>query len=220
MGGEQKLTGPDLAVGIALTDLRDGEMLVGHAGGEAVLLARRGEEIFAVAATCTHYSGPLGEGLLVDATVRCPWHHACFDLRTGAPVRAPALNPIACYEVETKGGRVRVGARMPDRQSPVLEAKAPERIVIVGAGAAGHAAAEVLRREGYRGRLTMISADSAPPVDRPNLSKDYLAGNAPEEWIPLRPAEFFAEHDIELMLEARVRSLDTKGREVVLADGR
>src|SRR6187200_2035430 len=219
MGGEQKLTGPDLAEGIALAELRDGAILVGHAHGEAVLLARRGEEIFAVGATCTHYSGPLGEGLLVDGTVRCPWHHACFDLRTGAAVRAPALNPIACYEVETKGGRVRVGARKPGRQPPALD-KAPERIVIVGAGAAGHAAAEALRREGYRGRLTVISADSAPPVDRPNLSKDYLAGNAPEEWIPLRPAEFFAEHDIELTLEARVRSLDTKGREVVLADGR
>ena len=108
MGGEQKLTGPDLAEGVALSALRDGEMLVGHASGEAVLLARRGDEIFAVGATCTHYSGPLGDGLLVDGTVRCPWHHACFDLRTGAALRAPALNPIACYDVETKGGRVRV----------------------------------------------------------------------------------------------------------------
>jgi nitrite reductase/ring-hydroxylating ferredoxin subunit len=220
MGGEQKLTGPDRAAGIAVAELRDGEMLVGHARGEAVLLARRGEEIFAVGATCTHYSGPLGEGLFVDGTVRCPWHHACFDLRTGAPVRAPALNPVACYDVETKDGRVRVGARKPERPPPALDAQLPERIVIVGAGAAGHAAAEMLRREGYRGRLTMISADSAPPVDRPNLSKDYLAGNAPEEWIPLRPAEFFAEHDIELMLEARVRSLDTTQREVVHVDGR
>src|SRR5688572_20382019 len=219
MGGEQKLTGPDLAAGIALTDLRDGETLVGRAGGEAVLLARRGEEIFAIGATCTHYSGPLGEGLLVDGTVRCPWHHACFDLRTGAALRAPALNPIACYEVESKDGRVRVGARKPERQPPAFEAKAPARIVIVGAGAAGHAAAEMLRREGYRGQLTMIGADSAPPVDRPNLSKDYLAGNAPETWMPLRPAKFFAEHDIELMLAARVTSLDTKRKQIVLADG-
>ena len=220
MGGEQKLTGPDLAAGIPLADLREGETLVGHARGEAVLLARRGEEIFAVGATCTHYSGPLGEGLLVDATVRCPWHHACFDLRTGAALRAPALNPIACYEVETKGGRVRVGGRKPERQPPALEDKAPARIVIVGAGAAGHAAAETLRREGYRGQLTMIGADPAPPVDRPNLSKDYLAGNAPEAWMPLRPAEFFAEHDIELMLRKRVTSLDAKRKQIVLADGR
>jgi NADPH-dependent 2,4-dienoyl-CoA reductase/sulfur reductase-like enzyme/nitrite reductase/ring-hydroxylating ferredoxin subunit len=219
MGGEQKLTGPDLAEGIELGALGDGGMLVGHAHGEAVLLARRGEEIFAVGAACTHYSGPLGDGLLVDGTVRCPWHHACFDLRTGAALRAPALNPIACYDVETTGGRVRVGARKPERQPPSIEAKA-RSIVIVGAGAAGHAAAEALRREGYRGKLTMVGADSTPPVDRPNLSKDYLAGNAPEEWIPLRPPEFFAEHEIELLLGTRVTALDTSRKQILLADGR
>jgi NADPH-dependent 2,4-dienoyl-CoA reductase/sulfur reductase-like enzyme/nitrite reductase/ring-hydroxylating ferredoxin subunit len=219
MGGEQKLTGPDLAEGIELGALGDGGMLVGHAHGEAVLLARRGDEIFAVGAACTHYSGPLGDGLLVDGTVRCPWHHACFDLRTGAALRAPALNPIACYDVETTGGRVRVGARKPERQPPSIEAKA-RSIVIVGAGAAGHAAAEALRREGYRGKLTMVGADSTPPVDRPNLSKDYLAGNAPEEWIPLRPPEFFAEHEIELLLGTRVTALDTSRKQILLADGR
>jgi NADPH-dependent 2,4-dienoyl-CoA reductase/sulfur reductase-like enzyme/nitrite reductase/ring-hydroxylating ferredoxin subunit len=219
MSGEQKLTGPDLVEGVALSAVRDGEMLLGHARGEAVLLARRGAEIFAVGATCTHYSGPLGEGLLVDGTVRCPWHHACFDLRTGAALRAPALNPIACYDVETQDGRVCVGARKPEPEPPSLDAKA-RRIVIVGAGAAGHAAAEALRREGFRGKLIMVGADSAPPVDRPNLSKDYLAGNAPEEWMPLRPPEFFAEHEIELTLGARVTSLDTKGKQIVLADDR
>ena len=97
MSGERELSGPDLSGRIALTALGDGRKLLGRSNGEAVLLARRGEEIFAVGATCTHYSGPLAEGLLVDGTVRCPWHHACFDLRTGAPLRAPALNPIPCY---------------------------------------------------------------------------------------------------------------------------
>jgi NADPH-dependent 2,4-dienoyl-CoA reductase/sulfur reductase-like enzyme/nitrite reductase/ring-hydroxylating ferredoxin subunit len=220
MGGEQKLTGPDLGTGIALTDLAEGKPLVGHAGGEAVLLARRGSDIFAVGATCTHYSGPLGEGLLVDHTVRCPWHHACFDLRTGAALRAPALNPIACYEVKVEDGRVRVGARKPEAPTPASPPGAPGRIVIVGAGAAGHAAAERLRREGYRGELVMIGADAAPPVDRPNLSKDYLAGNAPEEWLPLRPPEFFAEHRITLELGVRVTSIDTAQKQVVLDDDR
>src|SRR4051812_25750580 len=125
MGGQQKLMGPDLADGIALSELADGKMLLGHAGGEAVLLARRGNEVFAVGATCTHYSGPLGEGLLVDDTVRCPWHHACFDLRTGAPLRAPALNPIACYDVKVDGGSVRVGARKPKATAPASPAAAP-----------------------------------------------------------------------------------------------
>ncbi len=220
MGGEQKLSGPDLFEGVALAEVGDGKMLLGHANGKAVLLARRGEEIFAVGATCTHYLGPLGEGLFVDETVRCPWHHACFDLRTGAPVRAPALNPIPCYEVIRQGERVRVGARLPKPKAPPSPAGAPARIVILGAGAAGHAAAETLRREGYRGQLVLIGADAALPVDRPNLSKDYLAGTAPEEWLPLRPREFFVEHEIDLQLGARALSLDTARKQVLLDGGR
>ncbi|HET7134208.1 MAG TPA: FAD-dependent oxidoreductase, partial [Gammaproteobacteria bacterium] len=170
--------------------------------------------------SCTHYGGNLGDGLATGTTVRCPLHHACFDLRTGAALRAPALNPIACYEVKVEGGRVRVGARKPEAPTPASPPGAPGRIVIVGAGAAGHAAAERLRREGYRGELVMIGADAAPPVDRPNLSKDYLAGNAPEEWLPLRPPEFFAEHRITLELGVRVTSIDTAQKQVVLDDDR
>ena len=100
--GETPLSGPNLAQGIPLSILADGAMLVGHAGGEAVLLARRGDEVFAVGAACSHYSGPLAEGLLAGDTVRCPWHHACFSLRTGAALRAPALNPIPCWRVEQR----------------------------------------------------------------------------------------------------------------------
>jgi apoptosis-inducing factor 3 len=219
MGEEQKLSGPDLSEGVALSQLAHGKMLLGHARGEAVLLARRGEKIFAVGATCTHYSGPLSEGLLVDATVRCPWHHACFDLRTGAPLRAPALNPIPCYEVTRQRGRVRVGKRLPELRLPASPNGAPGRIVILGAGAAGHCAAETLRREGYRGQLVMIGAEADLPVDRPNLSKDYLAGSAPEEWLPLRPREFFDEHGIELVLGVRARSVETARKQVVIESG-
>jgi NADPH-dependent 2,4-dienoyl-CoA reductase/sulfur reductase-like enzyme/nitrite reductase/ring-hydroxylating ferredoxin subunit len=220
MGEEQKLSGSDLSEGIALSDLADGKMILGHAGGEAVLLARRGEEIFAVGASCTHYSGPLSEGLLVEGTVRCPWHHACFDLRTGAPLRAPALNPIPCYEVMRQHGLVRVGKRMPEPKEPARLDGAPARMVILGAGAAGHSAAETLRREGYHGQLVLIGADADLPVDRPNLSKDYLAGTAPEEWLALRPREFFEEHAIELVLGARALSVNTARKQVILDGGR
>src|SRR5918995_1735157 len=103
-GGEQELKGPDLSSGIPLSDLADGAMLLGHAEGEAVLLARQGDEIFAIGATCTHYGGPLAEGLLVEDTVRCPWHHACFSLRTGEAVRAPAFDPVPCWRVERRDG--------------------------------------------------------------------------------------------------------------------
>jgi NADPH-dependent 2,4-dienoyl-CoA reductase/sulfur reductase-like enzyme/nitrite reductase/ring-hydroxylating ferredoxin subunit len=241
-GGQEELKGPDLSSGIPVSDLADGAMLLGHAEGESVLLARRGDEIFAIGATCSHYSGPLAEGLLVEDTVRCPWHHACFSLRTGEPVGAPALNPVSCWRVERTQDRVRLTGKIDrDPLAPSDEAKrgvtrtrarahaasraapptrAPERIVIVGAGAAGNASAEMLRRLGYAGRITMLDAEPDSPYDRPNLSKDYLAGNAPEEWISLRPPGFHAEHGIDLVHDVQVSALDLSKREVQLEDGR
>src|SRR5690606_13610667 len=134
--------------------------------------------LFAIGATCTHYGGPLVEGLLVDDTVRCPWHHACFSLRTGAALRAPALNPVACWRVERQGDRLYVREKAEPAAEPRRQASAatPASVVILGGGAAGHTAAETLRNEGYAGRITILSADEAGPCDRPNLSKDYLAG--------------------------------------------
>lgn len=220
MGDAPKVSGPDLAAGVAASELVEGKPLVGHVGDESVMLVRSGGDIFATGATCTHYSGPLGEGLVVGETVRCPWHHACFDLRTGEAMKAPALNPIPCWAVVRDGDRVRVGDKRAAEQPPKSSKDEPKRIVIVGAGAAGEACAEQLRLRGYRGQLVMIGADPAGPVDRPNLSKDYLAGNAPEEWIPLRPAEWFGERGIELVLGARVAAIDPKKQTVTCDNGR
>jgi len=214
---DTKLAGPDLAQGVPLAELADGAMLLGHKDGEAALLARRGDELFAIGATCTHYGGPLAEGLLVGDTVRCPWHHACFSLRSGEALRAPALNAVSCWRVERRDGKAFVGAKI--EPAARTAGAAPQSMVIVGGGAAGNAAAEMLRREGFAGRLTMLSADESAPYDRPNLSKNYLAGTAPEEWIPLRPAEFYREQGIELKLGARVAAIDPAARQVVLADG-
>jgi apoptosis-inducing factor 3 len=220
MGGDPaQLSGPDLSAGISDGDLKGDAPLLGHAAGQAVLLVRRGGDVLAVGATCTHYGGPLAEGRVVGDTIRCPWHHACFDLRTGAPERAPALNPIACYAVDRSGGRIRVGARLEIGPAPPPPA-APRTIAIVGAGAAGESAAETLRREGHAGEILMFGADESPPVDRPNLSKDYLAGTAPEEWIPLRPPSFYAEQRIELGLGMRVTGVDVIHRTLALGDGR
>ena len=215
---------PDLTNGIPETDLADGAMLIGRVGEETVLLARRGQEIFAIGASCTHYGGPLGEGLMVDDTVRCPWHHACFSLRTGEALAAPALNATSCWQVDRSGGRIVVRDKISDvgRPMPVTPRAAagvPGPMVIVGGGAAGYAAAEMLRREGYGGRVTIVSADDAPPYDRPNLSKDYLAGTAPEEWIPLRPAEFYADSGIELRLRTTATAIDLSARRIMLAGG-
>ncbi len=218
--------GPDLRVdGYPLGDLPDGGMVVGHADGEPVLLARKGEEYFAVGALCSHYSGPLGEGLLVGDTVRCPWHHACFSLRTGEALRAPALSPIPCWDVERRGSYAYVSRKRPDRD-PLAPAgptsgagRAPASVVIVGAGAAGSAAAEMVRRQGYSGPVTVIDSEPDAPYDRPNLSKDFLAGTAQEEWIPLRPAGFYSEHGIELV-HTRAAAVDVAHSTVTLGDGR
>jgi apoptosis-inducing factor 3 len=215
-------SGPDLALGIALADLPDGCKLVGHRDGEAVLLVRRGAEIFAVAAACSHYGGPLVDGIVVDDSVRCPWHHACFDLRTGEALRAPALSPLPCWPVEQRGERIFVGEKS-KKPSPTSRGsnagESLERIVIVGGGAAGFAAAERLRREQYQGAIVMISDDEALPVDRPNLSKDYLAGKAPEDWIPLRKEGFYARNGIDLRLGTKVAGINVRASEVVLANG-
>ena len=219
-----KLEGPDLTQGVPLAALVEGAMLLGHAGGEPVLLARHGADVLAIGAVCSHYSGPLAQGLQVGDTVRCPLHHACFSLRTGEALLAPALNPVPSWEVEEQDGRVRVTRKLeraPLARSSVPTAHAarePESVVIVGAGAAGSAAAEMLRREGYEGPIAMIDPDPAAPYDRPNISKDYLAGSAPEAWIPLRPEGFYAEHGVEVIRTA-VTAVDAAAKRVVLADG-
>ena len=212
-----QLSGPDLAIGVPIADLQEGQPLLGHAHGQAVMLVRRGDTIYATGATCTHYSGPLAEGLVVGDTVRCPWHHACFHLRTGEAIGAPALNPIATYQVERDGNRVRVGGER-TQPAPRKPAASPRSIVVLGSGAAGAAATEMLRREGYSGPLTLIGSE--PPVDRPNLSKDYLAGNAPEEWIPLRDAEFYRSIEVDLVTGDAARSIDLGGRSLTLESGR
>ena len=212
-------SGPDLTQGVALTDFT-AETLLGHVGDQDVLLVRSGSEIFAIDAHCTHYHGPLAEGLVVGESIRCPWHHACFDLRTGEATRAPAFTPLAVWQVECEGGRFFVRRKReqpkPRTRGPV---DAPGKIVIVGGGAAGFSAAETLRRQEFRGSIVMLSDDAAPPVDRPNLSKDYLAGSAPEDWLPLRPDSFYGEAGIELRLNSNVTSIDTKARNVIIADG-
>jgi apoptosis-inducing factor 3 len=217
---------PDFRSGFSLQNLTDGGMITGSVDGDDVVLVRRGGELFAIGAHCTHYHGPLADGLIVGDTVRCPWHHACFSLRTGEALRAPALDPIGCWRTERVGNMVFVREKLGESVPPEIHQRSgepaamPASVVIVGGGAAGLAAADMLRRQGYGGSLTMISADDAPPCDRPNLSKDFLAGTAQEDWIPLRPPEYYTERRIDLVLNTRVSSLDVGQKRVHLENGR
>jgi len=213
------LEGPDFEKGCKIDQVADGEMLLGHAFDEQVLVARRGDELFAIGATCTHYGGPLAKGLLVDCTVHCPWHHARFDLRTGEAIAAPALNNVARYKIDKREAQFFVTSKIDKK--PVRKPKSsPASVVIVGAGAAGGAAAEMLRREGYDGPVRLIGADEFLPYDRPNLSKDYLAGTASEEWIPLRSADFYREQKIDTFTNTSVTAIDPQAKKVTITDGR
>jgi NADPH-dependent 2,4-dienoyl-CoA reductase/sulfur reductase-like enzyme/nitrite reductase/ring-hydroxylating ferredoxin subunit len=202
----ETVSGPDLQAGIAVDDVRDGGMLAGHVGDDAVLLVRKGDEFFALDAFCTHYHGPLVEGVIVGETIRCPWHHACFELRTGSAACAPAMKPLRVYSTIRAGASIRV-------------ARIANHIVIVGAGAAGSFAASELRRNGFGGRVTLLTAEDRLPYDKPNLSKDYLAGRAPADWIPLRGEADYANDRIELRLQTTVDEVDPARGEVRLASG-
>ena len=215
----KQLPGLDLSKGVEFASLPENSPVLGYVDEEAAIVVRRGQDVFALGATCTHYGGPLAEGLVVGETIHCPWHHARFNLRTGEAQGAPALSPVSCFVVQREGSRIKVGKRCEvDTRVPL--GKAPDSIVIVGAGAAGAACADMLRSKGYKGPVTLVGDEEPGPVDRPNLSKDYLAGNAPEEWIPLRTREYYEPIKVGLMTNDPVAAIDPTKRNVVLLSGR
>src|SRR5580765_6873767 len=136
MSEKSQTIGADLADGIDVSDVQPGGMMPGRVGDDDVLIARAGEEWFAVGAHCTHYRGALADGLLVGDTVRSPLHHATFSLRTGEAVRAPALDPIARWRVERQGTKVFVREKLPPLTPPrpdaAVAARMPSSIVIIG----------------------------------------------------------------------------------------
>ena len=212
---------PDLSQGVPAEAVEDGHTVAGHVSGKAVLLSRFDGQFFAVGAVCSHYSGPLAKGSCRSGVVRCPWHHSGFDLKTGEALDAPAMTALDRYRVEVEGGAVFVREPLParPRSSTRLKAAGPKRIVIVGGGAAGFAAAAALRKRDYDGEIVLLSADEAAPCDRPNLSKDYLAGTAPAEWLPLAAPKFYSEKGIDLRLSTGVGAIDPARRELALKSG-
>lgn len=220
-GAAQELTGPDFEKGIAFTELTENKPVLGHAHGEAVVVVRTGSDVHAIGASCTHYGGPLAEGLVVGETIRCPWHHACFDMRSGKAIGAPALMDVACWEVTRAGDLVQVRTKKTAAAPPSSgKEHHPASVVIVGAGAAAAACVEMLRKEGYEGAISMLGAEEPGPVDRPNLSKDYLAGNAPEEWIPLGGKERYEAIKVALSTNDPVTAIDPSKKTVTTKSGR
>lgn len=218
-GNNQTLSGPDLKKGLRVGSLKPGTKLLGHADGKPVLIVNDNGKIFAVGALCSHYSGDLSKGIIVHGSIRCPLHHACFDLETGNATKAPALSPIPAWDVEVSDGMIYV-RNIKAVRSKAADYSGKEHFVIIGSGAAGQAAAEKLRQEQFNGSITILSEDTDLPYDRPNLSKDFLAGNAPDEWMTLRSEEFYKENKIKILLNTKVEALLPGQKKIVLSDGK
>jgi NADPH-dependent 2,4-dienoyl-CoA reductase/sulfur reductase-like enzyme/nitrite reductase/ring-hydroxylating ferredoxin subunit len=214
VSGSADISGPDFAAGIAAAAIPEGATVAGHVGEDAVLLSRFDGQLFAVGGTCTHYGAALADGLVAERKVHCPLHHACFDLRTGAVLRAPALDPVDVWEVERAGDTITVARKGESRRRAEPVGTNVRNIVIVGGGGAGLACASELRRLGFEGAITMLSDDHDGPVDRPNLSKDFLAGQAPSDWLPLRSPDWYADNHVDLRTGVHVLRLDPAARTV------
>jgi NADPH-dependent 2,4-dienoyl-CoA reductase/sulfur reductase-like enzyme/nitrite reductase/ring-hydroxylating ferredoxin subunit len=199
-------------------DLAEGRPVELTVGDRLVLLVRKGGRIHACAAECPHYKGHLARGVLSGYTLTCPSHNARFDLRDGRLLAPPALSDLAVHEVKVEKGKVWV--RLGEAPRIEMPGGSDDRtFLIVGGGAAAAAAAETLRREGYSGRIVMLTQEPVGPYDRPSLSKDYLAGEAPAKWLPLRGEKFYDRLKIEVATGSRVVALDPRSRTITLADG-
>ena len=205
-------------------DLQDGEMREVVVGETKVLLVRLKGKFYAIGGECTHYGGPLAEGALSGHRVVCPWHQAVFDVMNGDLEEPPALDAEPCYAVRVEGDDVivKVPEKAENRRTPAMVRRDPaddRTLVILGAGAAGNAAAETLRQDGFTGRVVMITQEQRLPYDRPNLSKGYLSGEAGPEALPWRTPEFYRDHDIEVLLGQRVARVEVPLKTLTFADG-
>ncbi|KAK7882098.1 hypothetical protein WMY93_028272 [Mugilogobius chulae] len=204
-------------------DLKDGEMKAVEVGDAKVLLVRTGGQYTAVGSKCSHYGAPLIKGVLMGDRVRCPFHGACFNVKTGDIEDYPGLDSLPCYKVTVKNGQVYVTVnkksmmqtkRMKDMCGVTTDCK--HTIVLIGGGPASLVCAETLRQNDYKGRIIMITKDTLPPFDKPKLSK---AMNIDSSNILLRSCDFFQEFGIDLWTQKEVVSVNTVDKLVKLCDG-
>ena len=217
---------PYLEEAVAQSDeLQPGRMKAVSVGETAVLLARLSDgSLHAIGGHCTHYGAPLADGALHEDRVVCPWHHACFSLRTGRQLEPPGRDDLPRFEVREVDGTIHV--RVPDPAPDRLTRPMARRdesdgrvFVVLGGGAAGTYAVMGLREAGFTGRIVLLSADADLPYDRPNCSKEYLQGEAPDEWMPLRADDFWSTHDVEIHTGRAVGRLDAETKRITFDDG-
>lgn len=208
-----------------VNELNDGELRQVRVGNTPVLLARSGDDYYALGAFCSHSGAPLAQGLMHKRRIVCPWHMASFDAATGHQCEPPGLDGLTQYPLMIEGGAITV--EVPEGSSPhqtapmvAYDANADDRtFAIIGAGIAGQAAAEMLRQEGFQGRIVMITAEPEMPYKRTALSKNYLQGDAGDAPPPLRPATFFEEYGIEVWRDRTVTAVKPDEHSLIFDDG-
>ncbi|XP_077422973.1 apoptosis inducing factor mitochondria associated 4 isoform X2 [Vanacampus margaritifer] len=204
-------------------DLRDGQMKVVSVADQNVLLVRTEGRYNAIGSQCSHYNAPLVKGALVGYRVRCPFHGACFNIKTGDIEEYPGLDSLPCHKVTVRDGKVYVAIRKKTlkqtRRVKEMCSVLPNithTILLVGGGPAALVCAETLRQNCYQGRIVMVTKDSLPPYDKPKLSK---ALNEDSGNIVLRSSEFFQQYGIEVRTEQEAVNVNTRGKAVTMKDG-
>jgi apoptosis-inducing factor 3 len=208
----------DFERGVALANVPENGLIAGCFRGKAVLLTRHQGRYCALSATCTHLGAPLGEGIAVDGEVHCPWHHARFSVVTGEAAGAPAFSALARFGTTVRDGRIFVTESPQPAAEPAAFAAAG-RVVIVGAGAGGHACAQLLSRSGFQGPVTVISDDPDPPYDRTFCSKQYLIGmKSRQDSLIAGPDPYRSDSKGRptLRLGCKVRALNAQRKFIVL----
>ena len=230
---------PDFVRVASLSSLADGEMTQVSADGTDILLSRVDGAVHACTAFCTHYGAPLATGVLSGTRVVCPWHHAVFDVASGALCEPPAPDALRTFEVEIRDGEVYVrvpddadahgkgipyrasDGELPDMVSPTIGELGTDAatVAIVGGGAAANAAVEELRAQAFRGRVVLITRETHAPYDRTKLSKGVLSGDAGPDALPLRDGSFYERHGIEVWSDRTVTGIDAEARQVEFDTG-
>ena len=201
----------------ALSDLPPDGLTQIEAGGLKLLLARDGDTVMATGATCTHKGAPLKNGTRIGNRVICPWHHAVFDLSTGAHMEPPGQGCLNRFETKVEGGRVHVeipegaGEHTPEVPADARKTGGSKVFAIIGAGAAGLACAQELVRGGFDGRIVMITKEGETPYDRTALSKTYLQGKSDDGDLPLLDGGGIAQLGVE-RIDASVDHIDIENR--------